>query len=98
MSHATYLTANPTVGLAFQAFDGSSAWRRRLCGAVFIASGVFGILGISRYRVSLDFAMTMIGISSLLFSVALLLTLWKLYQSLKALNYLYSIQHEAVHA
>jgi hypothetical protein len=71
---------------------------RRVSGGVFIASGIFGILGISRYRVSLDFAMGMIGVGTLLFSVALLVTLWKLYHSLKDLNHLHSIEHEPVHA
>ena len=94
---AFFFVAILFLGLAI-ALNRRVSQMRRVCGAVFIASGVLGILGISRYRVSLDFAMAMIGISSLLFSVALLLTLWKLYQSLKALNYLYSIEHEAVHA
>jgi len=94
---AFFFVAILFLGLAI-ALNRRVSQMRRVCGAVFIASGVLGILGISRYRVSLDFAMAMIGIGSLLFSVALLLTLWKLYQSLKALNYLYSIEHEAVHA
>jgi hypothetical protein len=71
---------------------------RRVSGYVFIVAGLFGLLGISRYRVSLDFAMGMIGVGTLLFAVALLLTLWKLYHSLRDLNHLHAIEHEPVHA
>jgi hypothetical protein len=71
---------------------------RRASGWVFIISGLFGLVGISRYRVSLDFAVGMIGAGTLLFSIALLITLWKLYHSLKDLNHLHSIEHEPVHA
>jgi hypothetical protein len=71
---------------------------RRVSGGVFIVSGLFGILGITRYRVSLDFAMGMIGIGTLLFSAGLLLTLWKLYHSLKELNHVHSVEQDVVHA
>jgi hypothetical protein len=61
---------------------------RRATGGAFIAAGVLGILGIARYLVSLGFAIVMINLSLLLVAVALLLTLWKLYQSIKSLGHL----------
>ena len=60
---------------------------RRLAGGLFIACGVFGLLGIARYRVALDFAMSMINVAHLLLVPALLLTLWKIYFSLKELDH-----------
>jgi hypothetical protein len=69
---------------------------RRLSGAVFILSAGFGMVGISRYRVSLEFAMNMIWIGTVLFSAGLLLTLWKLYHSLKQLNHRHPVGHEAL--
>jgi len=56
---------------------------RRQSGMLFIASGVFGLLGIVRYRVSLEYSLWMIDIGVLLFAGALVLTLWKIYHSLK---------------
>ena len=71
---------------------------RRASGWLFIASGAFGLLGIVRYRVSLDFAMWMINIGLLLVAAALLLTLWKLYLSLKELNHIEHVGHAHVHS
>ena len=56
---------------------------RRWSGGVFIASGAIGLLGIMRYRVSLEYSLGMIDLAILLFAAALLLTLWKIYRSLK---------------
>jgi hypothetical protein len=68
---------------------------RRASGGVFIAAGVLGLLGISRYRVSLDFAILMIRLGVLFFIVGLCLTLWKIYQSVKELNHLpHADRHE----
>ena len=61
---------------------------RRISGGVFIAAGLCGILGLSRHRVSLDFPIWMITFGIFLVSAALLLSLWKFYQSLKELNQL----------
>lgn len=62
---------------------------RRITGGIFIAAAIFGILGISRHRVSLDFTIWMISIGTLLVTAALLLSLWKFYQSLKELNHIH---------
>ena len=71
---------------------------RRASGGVFIAAGLVGILGISRYRVSLGFAMWLINLGMLLFTAALLLTLWKLYLSIKELNHVEHVNHMHVHS
>jgi hypothetical protein len=71
---------------------------RRVSGGLFIASGFFGLLGISRYRTSLDFAMWMIDIGLLLVAAALLLTLWKIYLSLKQRNHIEHVEHTHSHA
>jgi len=71
---------------------------RRASGWLFIASGAFGLLGITRYRVSFGFAMWMINIGLLLVAAALLLTLWKLYLSLKELNHIEHVGHAHVHS
>jgi|SRR5271169_6746270 len=71
---------------------------RRASGWLFIAGGPFGVLGMARYRASLDFAMWMIDIGLLLVAAALLLTLWKLYLSLKELNHFEHIEHAHVHS
>jgi hypothetical protein len=68
---------------------------RRATGGVFIAAGFFGILGIARYLVSLGFAIMMINLGLLLTAVALLLTLWKFYQSIQSLGHL---EHAHRHA
>jgi hypothetical protein len=67
---------------------------RRISGGIFIAAAVFGILGLSRHRVSLDFTIWMIWLADLLITAALLLSLWKLYQSLRELNHIYE-EHPA---
>jgi hypothetical protein len=61
---------------------------RRITGGVFIAAGLCGLLGVGRSRVSFDFAAALINVGILLISAALLLTVWKIYQSLKELNQL----------
>lgn len=61
---------------------------RRITGGVFIAAGLCGLLGVVRSRVSFDFAATLINVGIFLISAALLLTVWKIYQSLKELNQL----------
>jgi uncharacterized membrane protein len=71
---------------------------RRTSGGIFIAAGLVGILGISRYRVSLDFAMWLINLGLLLFAAALLLTLWKLYLSINELNHVEQVKHMQVHS
>jgi hypothetical protein len=71
---------------------------RRASGGIFIAAGLVGILGISRYRVSLGFAMWLINLGMLLFTAALLLTLWKLYLSIKELNHVEHVSHMHVHS
>lgn len=69
---------------------------RRVTGGLFIAAAVFGVLGIARYRVSLDFTIWMFRFGMLFIAAALLLTLWKIYLSLKELNQLQELKH--VHA
>ena len=71
---------------------------RRMTGGIFIAAAVFGILGLSRHRVSLEFTIWMIGFANLLVTVALLMSLWKFYQSLKELNQIHEAHLEGVHA
>ena len=56
---------------------------RRLSGGLFVASGVFGLLGVARCRVSLEFSLWMIDIGILMLAAALVVMLWKLYHSLK---------------
>jgi hypothetical protein len=68
---------------------------RRASGGVFIAAG---ILGISRYRVSFDFTRWFINLGMLLVAAALLLTLWKLYLSVKELNHVEYLEHAHVHS
>jgi len=65
---------------------------RRVSGAIFLASGLIGILGILRSRVSLDFAIETINVGLLLVSAALLLSLWKILISLRALNQLRRVE------
>jgi hypothetical protein len=71
---------------------------RRLSGGVFIASGVFGLLGIMRYRVSLEYALWMTDIAMLLVTAALMLTLWKIYHSLQELDRTEHVEHIHAHA
>jgi hypothetical protein len=71
---------------------------RRISGIVFIAASVFGIVGISRHRISLDFTIWMLSLGNLLVTVALLLSLWKIYQSLKELNHIRDVSNARVAA
>lgn len=71
---------------------------RRVSGGIFVAAGAFGILGIARHRVSVDFAIWMIDLGILLVAAALLLTLWKLYLSLKELREVEHAPDARVHA
>ena len=71
---------------------------RRISGGIFIAAAAFGILGLSRHRVSLEFTIWMIAFANLLVAAALLLSLWKFYQSLKELNQIHEAHPEGVHA
>jgi hypothetical protein len=71
---------------------------RRASGGVFIAAGLVGMLGIARYRVSLDFAMWLIQLAELLVAAALLLTLWKIYLSVKELNHVEHTTRAHVHS
>ena len=88
---AFFFLASVLLGLAF-ALNRRSSTMRRATGGIFVAGGAFGILGIARYGVELEFAIIMINIGLALVAVALLLSLWKLVQSLKALG-----QHEDAH-
>jgi len=94
---ACFFLATVLLGLAI-ALNSRTSRMRRVTGGIFIASGVFGILGIVRYRVTLDFAMMMINLGIVLLAAALLLTVWKLYQSLKELNHNGHTHHPQVHA
>ncbi|MFZ1133379.1 MAG: hypothetical protein WAN69_00435 [Candidatus Korobacteraceae bacterium] len=92
-----FFLASLFLGLAI-AMNHRVSIMRRGSGGIFIASGAIGILGMSRYRVSLDFTMLLINIGLLLFGAALLLTLWKIYLSLKELNHLERVEPAHVHA
>jgi hypothetical protein len=90
-----FFLASILLGLAI-ALNHHISHVRRWSGGLFIASGVAGLLGIMRYRVSLEYSLWMIDLALLLIAAALLLTLWKIYQSLKELD---RIEHEGhVHA
>lgn len=89
-----FFLAAALLGLSM-ALNRHTSAMRRATGAVFIAAGFFGVLGIARYRVSVDFAIVMVNLAMLLIAVALLLTLWKLYQSLRSLSHL---EHAHRHA
>ncbi len=82
---AFFFLAAVLLGLSIALNHRTSAMRRAT-GGIFIAAGFFGILGISRYLVSLNFAMVMINLAVLLVAVALLLMLWKLFQSIRSLS------------
>ncbi|HZD30555.1 MAG TPA: hypothetical protein VE779_02740 [Candidatus Angelobacter sp.] len=71
---------------------------RRITGYIFVASGVFGLMGIVRNSVSLGFAFMMINLAVGLFAIALLLTLWKFYHSLKELGELEHSPRAHAHA
>ena len=90
-----FFAASVLLGLAI-ALNHRVSNVRRLSGGLFIASGAFGLLGIMRYRVSLEFSLWMINIALLLVTAALLLTLWKLYHSLRELDRVE--HHPRIHA
>ena len=92
-----FFLASLFLGLAI-AVNHHVSTMRRASGGIFIAAGLVGILGISRYRVSLDFAMWLMNFGVLLFAAALLLTLWKLYLSIKELNHVEQVNHMHVHS
>ena len=70
---------------------------RRITGGLFIAAGILGLIGISQYRVVLEFSLWMIDAGVLLIVAALMVTLWKFYQALK--NPGHSVHHpEHAHA
>ena len=94
---AFFFLASVFLGLAI-AVNHHVSTMRRASGGVFIAAGLVGILGISRYRVSLDFAMWLINLGLLLFAAALLLTLLKLYLSIRELNHVQRVNHMHVHS
>jgi hypothetical protein len=79
---AFFFLASVLLGLAI-ALNRRVSKIRRQSGMLFIASGVFGLLGIMLYRVSLEYSLWMIDIGTLLFAAALLLTWWKIYHWLK---------------
>ena len=79
---AFFFLASILIGLAF-AVNHHVSRIRRASGGLFIASGVIGLLGIMRYRVSLEFSIWMLDFAILLIAAALGLTLWKLYHSIK---------------
>ncbi len=84
------------LGLAI-ALNHHTSQMRRISGVVFIAASAFGIFGLARHRISLDFTISMFGIANLLVTVALLMSLWKIYQSLKELNHIHEAHHAGVH-
>jgi hypothetical protein len=94
---ASFFVASLLLGFAI-ALNHHVSTIRRASGGLFIASGVFGILGVARCRVSLDFSLWMIDIGTLLIAAALMLTLWKLYHSLKELNQVEHLGHAHTHA
>jgi hypothetical protein len=94
---AFFFLASFFLGLAI-AMNHRVSTMRRASGGVFIAAGVLGILGISRYRVSFDFTRWLINLGMLLVAAALLLTLWKLYLSVKELNHVEHMEHAHVHS
>ena len=92
-----FFLASLFLGLAI-AMNNRVSVMRRASGGIFITAGAIGILGMSRYRVSLDFTMLLVNIGLLLFGAALLVTLWKIYLSLKELNHLERVEPAQVHA
>jgi hypothetical protein len=71
---------------------------RRLSGGLFIAGGVVCLLGMMRYRVSLEFSLWMIDLAMLLIAAALMVTLWKTYHSLKERDRVARVERVHVHA
>jgi len=85
------------LGLAM-ALNRRTSQLRRITGSVFLAAGAFGIVGISRCRISFDFAAAMLNVGMFLTSAALLMTLWKIYHSLKELSHIDNAHHAHLHA
>ena len=71
---------------------------RRLSGGLFIAGGVVCLLGMMRYRVSLEFSLWMIDLAMLLIAATLMVTLWKTYHSLKERDRVARVERVHVHA
>ena len=94
---AFFFLASLFLGLAI-AMNHRVSIMRRVSGGIFVAAGLVGILGMSRVRISVDFTMWMINLGMLLVTAALLLTLWKLYLSIKELNHVEHVNHEHVHS
>lgn len=88
----SFFLASVLLGLAL-ALNHHVSQIRRLSGTLFVASGVFGLLGIMRYRVSLEYSLGMINLGMLLIAAALMLTLWKIYHSLKELERIEHLEH-----
>jgi hypothetical protein len=88
----SFFLASVLLGLAL-ALNHHVSQIRRLSGTLFVASGMFGLLGIMRYRVSLEYSLGMINLGMLLIAAALMLTLWKVYHSLKELERIEHLEH-----
>jgi hypothetical protein len=80
-----FFLASILLGLAI-ALNHHVSQVRRFSGGLFMASGVVGLMGVMRNRVSLEYSLWMIDLALLLVAAALLLTLWKIYHSLKELD------------
>jgi hypothetical protein len=94
---AFFFLASLLLGLAFVTNRHLSTIRR-IIGGLFIASGLLGLLGISQYRVALEFSLWVIDLAVLLVAAALLLTLWKFYQSRKELDPAERLHHVRANA
>ncbi len=84
------------LGIAIAVNDRVSLMRR-ISGGLFIASGVVGLFGITRYRVSVDVAIWGIDVGLILLSAALLLSLWKIVLSLRELGHRSQVRHSHHH-
>jgi hypothetical protein len=94
---AFFFLATLLLGLAM-ALNRRTSNLRRMAGLIFVIAGACGILGIGRYRVSLDFAIVFINLGIVLVIVALLLLLWKLLQSVRELSHVEHVQQAHAHA
>jgi hypothetical protein len=92
-----FFLASLLLGLAL-AINHRISTLRRVSGGLFIAGGVIGLFGMTRYRVSLGFAMGTINLALLLLSAALLLSLWKIFLSLRGLSHVEHVHHPHSHA
>lgn len=82
---ASFFLALLLLGLAI-ALNRRVSNLRRASGGLFIAGALFGSIGIVRYRVSLDVTIVMFAIAMMFIVAAFLLTLWKIYHSLKEID------------